>query len=502
MPGIVFLPVDERFCTRDYFLHLAEASGIEVNTPPVSYLGAKKIPPDMPRLHAWLQENVDADDLVIISLDMLIHGGLIPSRMSLESLETLQDRLSILREIKNRGCRIYASISITRTPSYSSAEEEPDYWQYFGERIYDLSRHMAQRLRDGDADLLGNISGLEIPSWILDDYIKRRQRNFELVSEAINLVAAGTIDFLNLVLDDNSAESLSLAEAEKHKARVISLQVNDRVSIHAGADESNLTLLAKALVDVYGVSPSFEVIYTSPEHRDFVPPYEGSPLYEGVKNHLEAAGGRHADEDADIILLVNNPDAPIESPDQPAVPQDTAPYDVVSAALEQAEGKVLGIADVKYVNGADNYLADLLLKHSGLDWTHANFAAWNTAGNTLGTVCACSIMQYLGARGYLRMDKEKLTALQAIFFLEHWGFQANVRQDLIRAAKEKGVLPWTVIPIEGWATEYTTEKLAPYKDAVQGAMGMDRKALKVWFPWHRSFEIGISLDEEKEGIDG
>jgi hypothetical protein len=109
-------------------------------------------------------------------------------------------------------------------------------------------------------------------------------------------------------------------------------------------------------------------------------------------------------------------------------------------------------------------------------------------------VCAYSIIQYLGAEGVLNLDTRKMALLQAIFFLEHWAFQANVRTDLIQAAQEKEVLPWTVMPVEEWAIEYTTRKLGAYKDAIEKAVTTHWKTFEVWFPWHRSFEIGISLD--------
>lgn len=493
-PEILFLPVDERFCTRDYFLLLSEAGGIKVSTPPVSLLGAKKIPPDMKRLHNWIERHAQSCELLILSLDMLVHGGLIPSRMSLESLETLSRRLDFVTTLQGPSHKVYASISVTRTPFYDSAEEEPDYWEYYGKQIYDLSRLMARQSRGEAVGALLEEQRSMIPSWIVRDYSARRERNYEVVIRALDLVAEGSIDFLNLVLDDNSQESLSLAEAERHSTRVASLGITDRVSIHAGADESTLTLLSKALVDQHEMSPSFRVIYTSPTSRSFIPPYEGAPLFEGVKNHLEAAGGWQVESDEDIALLVNNPDAAIESPMQPACPEDPAVYDIAIEVIQQHNDKIVGVADVRYVNGADNYLAKLLLGQSSIDWNRANFAAWNTAGNTLGTVCAYSIIQYLGAEGVLNLDTRKMALLQAIFFLEHWAFQANVRTDLIQAAQEKEVLPWTVMPVEEWAIEYTTRKLGAYKDAIEKAVTTHWKTFEVWFPWHRSFEIGISLD--------
>jgi len=51
MNRIVFLPVDERFCTRDYFILACKAMNIEIITPPKDLLGKKKVPPDMEILH-------------------------------------------------------------------------------------------------------------------------------------------------------------------------------------------------------------------------------------------------------------------------------------------------------------------------------------------------------------------------------------------------------------------------------------------------------------------
>ena len=113
---VVFLPVDERFCTRDYFLLLARAANINVVTPPKSYLGAKKTPPDIRRLLKWLEETVVPGDYLVLSIDMLVHGGLIPSRMSIETLDTLKERLGLLEKLKDRDVKIYATTTVTRTP--------------------------------------------------------------------------------------------------------------------------------------------------------------------------------------------------------------------------------------------------------------------------------------------------------------------------------------------------------------------------------------------------
>ncbi len=495
---VIFLPVDERFCTRDYFLLLARAANIDVVTPPKVYLGAKKTPPDLRRLSKWLEETVLPGDYLVISVDMLVHGGLIPSRISLDTLDTLIERLGLLEELKKSDVKIYATTTITRTPFYNSSEEEPDYWQYFGLDMYDLSRLLARSFR-GEMVHRSMIEKIgKIPSHFVTDYLVRRIRNRKLVSSVIELVDKGVIDFLNLVLDDNSKESISLAESEIHRAMVDSLKIGSRVSIHAGADEATLSLLARVLSESVGEIPTFEVHYASPEHKDFIPPYEGSPLYQGIQNHIEAAGGKVVDSAGEILLLANNPEVGLDSAQQLSAPTDLSAYDRFFREIEAADSIIKGIADVKYTNGADNYLVEELLKRSELNWLETNYSAWNTAGNTLGTVCAHSIVQLLGSKGLLKVDQSRIKELQAIFFLEHWAFQSNIRKRLLVEAEKRGSKPWTVIPVESWAEGFVRSELTPYIPPVRDALEMEFEIERLFFPWHRSFELGLSIVQKDE----
>ena len=54
-----------------------------------------------------------------------------------------------------------------------------------------------------------------------------------------------------------------------------------------------------------------------------------------------------------------------------------------------------------------------------------------------------------------------------ILLLEHWGFQTNVRQELLSEARKKGVIPWTIIPEEKWAEKFVEEKLRKYFDEIK-----------------------------------
>ncbi len=491
---IVFLPVDERFCTRDYFLLLAKAAGLNVVTPDKRLLGMKKTAPDIQRLHEWIINNVRGDDILIASVDMIVHGGLIPSRMSLESDQTLNKRLEILDYLKSIGTKIYAGVCVTRAPFYNSAEEEPDYWQYYGQDIYNISRELVKFYENqaSASELAQSIA--KVPSWISEDFFIRRNRNFRFVSRVIDYVKKGTIDFLNLTLDDNTQGSLSLWESEKHQKKAGDLGILSKVSIHAGADESTLTLLAKVLCDEFKVSPKFKVVYTEPEYKNFIPAYEGRPLEQGIKSHILSAGGLLCDDSEDITFYAHNPTNRKESNEQEYIESDryTATVDV----LKKSES-IVGIACIKYTNGSDNSMAKAVLNAS-LNWNFFNFAGWNTAGNTIGTVCACSIIQYFGKKGLLKIDSYEMLKLQFVFFLEHWAFQSNVRIDLIKKANdEKGVPPWSVIPIEKWAVDFTKNELKSYADFIAQGIGFVYGDFDIFFPWHRSFELGVAVKKAK-----
>ena len=96
---IVLLPLDERPCNFQFPLKLFSNKDLDIVRP--EKLGDKKKPASIPKLQNFLlRECMDADSL-IVSMDMLLYGGLVPSRLHHESTEALMERIGILREIRN-----------------------------------------------------------------------------------------------------------------------------------------------------------------------------------------------------------------------------------------------------------------------------------------------------------------------------------------------------------------------------------------------------------------
>lgn len=475
-----------------------KASGLSVETP--GRLGAKKVPADVDRIQSWLLDTVTPSDALIFSTEMLVHGGLIPSRIDLISDETVEKRLEILRTLKNRGALNYATVTVTRVPNYDNDDEEPDYWAFFGKKLSEYSSALAS----GDEAKAQNLSK-EIPGWVVEDFLWRRGRNFRTVQRCINYVADGVIDYLGITLDDNRPGSISQREAERHTELASTLNVSRKVSVRNGADEALLTGFAKFLTDEFNVHPRFHLVFRFPEARNLVPPYESAPLEDGVRSHVRAVGGELTDglADADVVLYVNNAcgsEASTESQqqtlDENEIRASERAVEALFDVLEEAQSKfgnpkIIGIADVRYANGSDIPFVRALLKKD-IDWLRTNYYGWNTAGNTIGSSCAHSVVQYLGYRGILDLDPYQMKKYQATLLIEHYGYQANVRQQLRSELTAKYGRWDPLIHCEKWAENFVRSNLEPFLKEVWTSVGGEWK-VDVYFPWHRTFELGLRL---------
>lgn len=483
---IVFVPVDERFCTRDYFIIIAEAFNIEIATPPVELLGKKKVPADIDGIWRWLETNVKENDLLILSMDMILYGGLIPSRAGVDSYETLDARLEKLKNLKKKG-KLYLSSTVTRIPAYNYADEEPVYWDALGLKVNEYSKKIAGFKRGLLKEHELKEAEIEFPTWVLEDFNWRRERNFHYVKKSIELVKEGLVDFLNLTLDDNSEDSLSMYEARLHEKKVKEFGIEDRVSIHPGADEALLSLLGKGVTDYFGYNPEVKIDFSQPDFSNVVPPYEGSPLDVSVPLHLETAGARVVESGEEGILIVHNSEMGMRGEDH--TPLNREIYDYAKKLV--ATGSIAGICDIACANGSDNTLVESILKKE-YDWSRLFYSAWNTAGNTIGTVCCGLVLRLLAEKGYLEMNEEKFNEINAIFFLEHWGYQSNIRKPLREEeAPKRGGGLFTLIPLEDWAEDYVYNELEPYRSRIEECLGRNYDYLKPFFPWHRPFEVGF-----------
>jgi hypothetical protein len=499
---VLFVPLDDRPATRETVLDLLPLLGAVWETPPRDLLGRHRRPADLDGLFRWIEREAPGADVLIASAEVLIHGGLVASRLSVDPLDVLWRRLDRVARLAGRVPTYLAAVN-PRIPTGGS-DEEPAYWGAYGDRLRAYSAHLdAGEATDNDSRIRLALTAIEdVPATVIDDLLRRRRRQLVVNIELVVLAGSGRLAALLIGQDDAEPYGLTrgdLAVLRRFRDRC----AGARAHVSAGADELCARLLARAAVDELGRPPRVAVRYTYPEARRSVPRYEPFTLEETVASHLEAAGCVMDDESPEILLWVHNFTGVTqrEAADQRGSPP--APTRTVAAALAEAAGRglICGCADVRFANGADDALVRSLFARDDLAglW---GYAGWNTCSNTLGTVLA-QVVLVLCARG--RLSEVRLRQLRRRYLarrlLDDWGYQAVVRPYLTQevlagvGANAAGLGAAAPAVCDAAQRRFREEVLPPVERAL-GATGFDGVA----FPWDRLFEVEVRLADDAQGV--
>lgn len=471
---LIALPVDGRPVVRAQVQQLVALSGHTLICPEVDALGHMRQPADRDQLAAWLRREAEGAAGLLISVDMLVYGGLVPSRFIDEELASLQARLSLLRELKAAHPQrpLYAFSATMRISNNDVADEEKPYWSQHGSRLWAWSFHSDRHAQTGDPQdqALAQAAADAVPQAIRDDYLATRQRNFAINRMLLDLVKEGVIDRLVLPQDDTAAFGFNIAERRQLQAEVADRSLSDRVLIYPGADEVLHTLCAHLVATLRRDPPlKLALRCSDPAHvKALHPLYEDRPVLDSLRSQLEAVGAVLADADADASLLLHTRGTqqgdwamrkPLPEPLAFEVSDITGPMAVV---------------DLAYANGGDpELIAALAAKLPEL----IGYAGWNTASNSLGSLLA----QLVLARSAWRSEANRLVV--SLRLAEDLLYQAELRQELRNAIAE---------PCADLESRYS-EVVTPATNRWLAAHGLPGRVSRCYLPWSRSFEIGLEL---------
>jgi hypothetical protein len=507
---ILLLPLDERPCNRLLPAMLAQsASDVELVGPDPALLGHKKQPADTSGLRDFLLEKAAGCQAAVISLDMLLYGGLVPSRLHHEKAEVLRGRLDVLRRLHaaHPDMRLYAFMTLMRAPRYSSADEEPDYYGTYGRALF-LRAWLADRKTRGAADdgqaraARAELDGVTIPQDVIDDYEHRRAVNASLNEEALRLVDEGVLDYLVFPQDDSSPYGYTAIAQRRLRAAMLAHPASyRRVAVYPGSDEVGMTLLCRAVCQARGVRPVFRPHFASTLGAQIVPLYEDRPMLETLGAHVLACGGRlaQAGEKADIELMIDCPGR-VAQEAQWQEDRDVS-YDAwrnLQAFVDQtqqfvAQGRRVAVCDSAYANGGDLELVDRL-DEAGVLPHIRGYAGWNTNANTLGTTLAQAVL----SDGPEQAVRRNLVAR----LLEDVFYQSAVRWELADQAGAHGGDYFDVTACEDWAQTFVRQRLEERYGRLRLSTVIPLTSLDIDFPWHRMFEIGCRPQIAQSGAIG
>ena len=493
MKKIVYLPLDERPCNIGYTAGVSEGhEAYRLVCPELSEMGVKKTPADYGRIEAFLlRECRDADQL-IIALDTLLYGGIIPSRLHHLKREELVSRLDVLKTLKEENPKLYVSAFslVMRCPCYSDSSEEPDYYAVCGKEIFRYGQN-EHRYKLGEISREEYLEERESCSSCLpyiEDYETRRAVNIDCLTDALVMVGK-CIDEFTILQDDSNARGYTAMDRERVLDVVNSHGID--LDTYPGADEAGLTLLARAATRIENKKPKIYAAYPREGAADVVPIYEDREIKKTVSAQIKSAGAVEcfSEDEADFVLYCNLNDERTydvylnytKQTDEGYIPEFV---ERIARTLESGRGAA--VADVAYCNSGDITFATEMERRFGVLrlW---GYAGWNTASNTLGTVICQGVLRYLYG------DSETHRKFTAHRIMDDTVYMADVRREMLRLGYGSG---GAKIEQRGEASERIVRLINERAAHLFPSVSEKYEAVDCYMPWHRLFEIGLTIKEK------
>ncbi len=495
MKKIVMVTLDERPCNYN-FPKMMPLADYELIMPPKTIMGDKKKPADIKKLHKWILASIIGADYAVLALDTLIYGGIVPSRLHNENVEELINRSKIIEEIKevNPNIIIYAFQLIMRCPTYSSDDEEPDYYLFYGEKIHKIGRYehlkSLNRLTKEDEEDYEQIKS-KIDNKALLDYKERRKKNLDVLMHNLDYVKSGTIDFFIVPQDDAAVYGFTSMDQITVREYIKDNSLQRKISMYPSADDTGLTLLGRAVNHIYHVKPKVYVYYASSKGAYVIPLYEDRIIDETIKFHILSIGGQrvYSLSECDILLAVNIGSMMVYKGN----PNYVTAYDIERNLAEYLSyieyarrlGKLVAVADVAHCNGGDEELTRLL-RDSGLLFKIDAYAGWNTSSNTIGTVLTQAVIFYNGK------DKRGNLDFLVHRYIEDIGYCAHVRSYICdHYLEELGFNYFYVQEADGEVAKIVKRELLNYMEENYPEIFNKIDNLVVRMPWRRMFEVEV-----------
>ena len=508
---IIFVPHDNRPISFKQTADNIRDLGYEVLTPPEELLGNRENPYAKPEeLSKWVIENAKKADAAVISSDSMVYGSLVASRKHNLSEDVVLARVHNFEKIHqaNPNMKLYVFGSIMRTPqtSEASGSEDANYYAQYGT---DIARYTAltdkleqDRLTHKERKQLQQYEQ-KIPKAALDDWLSRRQGNFLVSKNLIDLARNDVITYLALGCDDNAKYSQTNKERRALDNYGSDLGELKYQSV-AGIDEIGYVLLTRAVNNLQGDIPFVSVHYAKGTGENTIPAYSNEPIKNSIVTHIKMAGGMkvNSDKGADLVFMVNtNFDGTTGAANDlnnVYIPNENI-IDFVNMVDEAVQAnKKVGIGDITFGNGSDNALMLSLYGKNLLDKLNA-YSGWNTPTNSTGYALAMGM-------GANYTDRVGILKMLEVRYLDDWLYQANIRQAVANRLNsmpgegDYGNTKTRTLPAEKLATEALQKMIADY--GLEKFEGQSYVAdAQIRFPWQRMFEADIVFPEEKVSVE-
>jgi hypothetical protein len=484
-------------------------AGVQIITPPSEIMDYYTKEGDTKKIQKWLMDNIDKSDGVIVSIDQLLHGGLLASRESGTKQDESQILLKFMRDLKTKAKDkpIYAFNVLPRITPPPTLESDSKKMIKISRLIDEISIFE----NEDDIKLLADLKE-DIKQEDLDIYLDLFRRNTALNKELINLAKEGIIT--KLVIGQDDGEDFGIPNMEKKSLinYVHSLGIsNDVVMITKGADEVALSLLANFVQTKENYQPKVYVEYNDEKAMRTVMPFMAGSVGSTVEEKLVMANAKkvNSPQEAGLILYVF-----IGNDENMSTQRQSALK--IKKYLEQ--GKKVALVDLSKHFSANEVLFPTLLKEDVPINELTSYAGWNTASNSIGTALANAVI-YKAIRPTFNTTNDMLTVeynrlnINYERFLEDYYYLKEVIDVMNITLKNHGYENVNDLDMEHnyiWMNKLLQSDMQkranqlnnsevfkmPFKvQTPEGVFDLTIRNLQVdvFFPWPRTFEVYLDV---------
>lgn len=511
---ILLIPLDSRPPCGRFVQDAGRIAGVEVVLPPADLLDEYFRPGDTAALQSWTMEHIAGFDAAILSIDQLLHGGLIASRQAKKTIADEEDLLDFLRRLRaaHPNIPLYAfSILPRMTPPDGLVDWEEQ------KRLMKYSRLLGRLAREKNPrdeylsaldDLRASISAENLAQYerLFANYADFGQR-------LISLAENGTLDRLVIGQDDSEPNSIPNLVLHKFSELLAAKGISEnRVFLAQGADELALSILAADEAQRNGFSPRVALIYNDSSTPDRVLPYMGATLEKTAREKIRFTRGTIAasPETADFTLYIS-------ANDKATANTRKAAAATINTLLDNK--RAVALVDLAEHLRLDETLLPVLVENKTPIHMLAAYAGWNTASNSVGTAVAHAVLlQIAQRRAQTENDALSVAAAHISFldgrFLEDCYYLKDVVDHLNYSLEKCGaqngrgleynynyplgsLLLETAIENRRTRLVHTAAYQTPFTFKTENATLLLRATdftATARFPWPRTFEIDLRIN--------
>lgn len=495
----LLLPLDSRPVCTEMPRQLGRLAGTDVILPPIGFLDNYRQPAARENLYLWLQDNLADKDYAIISSDLLIHGGLINSRLPRGGAEDQRHFLSEMLRLQAAFPEVQCSVFSIIPRLLVSDHLLPDRWYQWHLMQYARLKDMTETFNDPQLTLeLLEIEG-RIPQDILKKYTSLYGNNDRFNKELLTL----PLSHIYTVIGQDDGSSFGLPNRNTNHARMYAAGRSGHITY--GADEIAAVLIARNYLQQQHYVPAIYLQYASPEMEFLYMPFMAASVGETLRDKIALAGAKLTEDknQADIILYINCGN------------DEFRPHKKQAQELQQLLHNYQHVAliDLSANYTEDELLMPLLLRCNVPLNKLSAYAGWNTFSNSAGTAIAQAV---IFAGRCQQLPPELLPSLYAANLaftaerlLDDYVYQKLFCPQLKQALESRGYDAYDLSPdgqhlarmlTQQYINRKTAELLhynlgrTPFYNTPEKSYYLTSLTAAVYLPWNRVFEIGLDVN--------